>query len=203
MAYTDVTGVLLVGGASRRFGSPKALVEFMGEPLAERAYRTLRATFPNVLAVGKAEDAYPLSFPVIDDGSPTRAAIVGVAGALRAAETDLCVILPTDLPFVTPALLRLLADAAADADAAFSQTGPLPGAYRRSALPTLERRIAAGDLALHRALAELTTRDIVLNPDLLRNVNTPDDLEALKGAAVTTTTGTAGGGFPWHAGSRT
>jgi molybdopterin-guanine dinucleotide biosynthesis protein A len=203
VAYTDVTGVLLVGGASRRFGAPKALVEFMGEPLAERAYRTLRATFPNVLAIGKAEDRFPLSFPVVDDASSTRAAIVGVAGALRAAETDLCVILPTDMPFVTPALLRLLADAAEDADAAVSQAGPLPGAYSRSALPTLERRIAAGDLALHRALADLATRDIVLNPELLRNVNTPEDLDALKDAPVTSTTGAAGGGFPWDAGSRT
>lgn len=203
MAYTDVTGVLLVGGASRRFGSPKPLVEFMGEPLAERAYRTLQSTFPNVLAVGKAEDTFPLSFPVVDDGSPTRAAIVGVAGALRAAETDLCVVLPTDMPFVTPALLRLLADAAENADAAVSQGGPLPGAYRRSALPTLERRIAAGDLALHRALGDLTTRDIVLNSELLRNVNTPEDLDRLKDASVTATTSAAGGGFPRDAGSRT
>ena len=31
---TRLTGVLLVGGASRRFGSPKALARFRGETLA-------------------------------------------------------------------------------------------------------------------------------------------------------------------------
>ena len=36
-----LTGVLLVGGASTRFGSPKALARFRGETLAERAWRTL------------------------------------------------------------------------------------------------------------------------------------------------------------------
>jgi molybdopterin-guanine dinucleotide biosynthesis protein A len=56
------------------------------------------------------------------------------------------------------------------------QTGPLPGAYRRSALPVLERRIQAGDLALHRALGELVTRVVQQDGDLLRNVNTPADL---------------------------
>ena len=38
------TGVLLVGGASERFGSPKALASFRGETLGERAWRILSAT---------------------------------------------------------------------------------------------------------------------------------------------------------------
>ena len=172
----DATGVLLVGGASRRFGSPKALALFDGETLAERAYRTLAAAFESVLVVGKARDALPLPFPVVDDGSDLRAAIVGVAAGLRLATTEISVFLPTDMPFVTPELLVRLAGAAKAADVAVPQTGPLPGAYRRSALPVLERRIAAGDLALHHALAELETSVVGGNLEALRNVNTPEDL---------------------------
>ena len=41
-----VTGVLLVGGASARFGSPKALARFGDETLADRAWRTLGEAFP-------------------------------------------------------------------------------------------------------------------------------------------------------------
>ena len=128
------------------------------------------------MAVGKEGDALPLPFPVFDDGSDERAAIVGVAASLRLAETDLCVVLPTDMPFVSAALLRSLADAAEGVDAVVVQTGPLPGAYRRSALPVLEGRIAAGELALRDALAELETRVVEGAPAELRNVNTPADL---------------------------
>jgi molybdopterin-guanine dinucleotide biosynthesis protein A len=176
VADRDVTGVLLVGGESRRFGSPKALAALDGQTLGERAWTVLSEAFERVMAVGKEGDALPLPFPVLDDGSDERAAIVGLAASLRLAETDLCVVLPTDMPFVSADLLHSLAEAAAGVDAAVVQTGPLPGAYRRSALPILERRIAAGELGLRDALAELETRTVQGGADELKNVNTPADL---------------------------
>ena len=173
----EVTGVLLVGGASVRFGSPKALALFRGEPLAVTAHRLLDETFDRVLVVGKEADALGLPCAVEDDGSHERAAMVGLAAGLRLAPTDLSVVLPTDMPFVRPELLVALAAAAEGVDVAVVQTGPLPGAYRRSALPVLERRISAGELALHGALAELETRMVEADLAELRNVNTPADLE--------------------------
>jgi molybdopterin-guanine dinucleotide biosynthesis protein A len=171
-----VTGVLLVGGASRRFGSPKALARLEGETLAERAHRVLSETCEDVLVVGKKADGLPLPFQVLDDGSELRAPIVGVAAGLLRARTELCVLLPTDMPWVTPALLRALAEAAEGLEAVVPQTGPLPGAYLRTALPVLERRIAAGELALRDALGELRSRVFQLDESLLGNVNTPADL---------------------------
>jgi molybdopterin-guanine dinucleotide biosynthesis protein A len=176
VADHGVTGVLLVGGASSRFGSPKALARFRGEMLAVRAHRVLTEAFERVVAVGKEADALPLPFPVLDDGREERAAIVGVAAGLRLAETEMCAVLPTDMPLVTAELMRSLAAAAEGVDAAVVQTGPLPGAYRRSALPVLERRIVAGELALRKALEELETRVIDWGEDELRNVNMPADL---------------------------
>jgi molybdenum cofactor guanylyltransferase len=171
-----VAGALLVGGASTRFGSPKALASYEGETLAERGHRVLVETFGDVIVVGKAADGLELPFEVLDDGSDVRASIVGLAAALRLAGTELVVVLPTDMPLVTADLLRALVDAAEGHDAAVPQTGPLPGAYRRSALPVLERRIVAGDLALHGALEELRTNVVELDEAALRNVNEPGDL---------------------------
>ena len=176
MADHDVAGVLLVGGASTRFGSPKALAAFEGEALAVRAHRVLGEAFDRLIVVGKAADSLALPFPVLYDGSALRAPIVGVAAGLRLAGAELCVVLPTDMPWVTPELLRELAAAAAGVDAGVPQTGALPGAYRRTALPVLERRIAAGDLALHRALRELGARVVQLDARLLGNANVPEDL---------------------------
>jgi molybdenum cofactor guanylyltransferase len=171
-----VTGVLLVGGASRRFGSPKALARFQGEVLGERAHRLLEDAFGSVLVVGKTADGLRLPFEVVDDGSEVRAPIVGLVAALRVAATDVSVVLPTDMPLVSPELLHRLAEGVEGADAAVPQTGPLPGAYRKSALPVLERRVASGDFALYRALEALTVRVVELDEDELANVNTPADL---------------------------
>ena len=179
VAPERLTGVLLVGGASRRFGSPKALAIFDGETLAERAWRTLGAACDERIAVGKVADGLELPFPVLDDRSEVRAPIVGVVAGLAASGSDLCVFLPVDCPLVDARLLEGLAAACEEADAAVPQTGPLPGAYRRSALPALQRRLAAERLSLRDALTGLDTRTVELDEACLANVNTVDDLQRL------------------------
>jgi molybdopterin-guanine dinucleotide biosynthesis protein A len=144
--------------------------------LAVRAHRILTKACEPVIAVGKTQDGLQLPFEVLDDGSAERAAIVGLAAGLRLAGTELCIVVPTDMPLITAELLRSLVGAAEGVDAAVVQTGPLPGAYRRSALPVLERRIAAGALALRDALGELEFRLVEFDEMLLRNINTPAEL---------------------------
>jgi molybdenum cofactor guanylyltransferase len=168
-----VTGALLVGGASRRFGAQKALAEVGGRTLAEIAWDAL-AWCDERLAFGKDADELRLPFAVRDDGIETRAPIAGVVAALRAAREDVCVVVPVDVPRITEAALRELA--AACLDAAAPPTGPLPGAYRKSALPTLEARLAAGELGLRDALGELRVAEVPLEPQLLLNVNRREDL---------------------------
>jgi len=180
VAAERLTGVLLVGGDSTRFGSPKALAVYGDETLAQRAWRVLGKTCDERIAVGKAGEL-DLPFPVVDDGTPVRAPIAGVVAGLAAAPTDLCVVLPVDCPLVTVAALRTLADACAGADAAVTQTGPLPGAYRKTALPVLQRRLAAERLSLREALDELDARKVDMDVALLANVNTADDLQRLVG----------------------
>jgi molybdenum cofactor guanylyltransferase len=177
VADPNLTGVLLVGGASRRFGTPKALAPLGGETLAERVWRTLAECCTERIAVGKRVDALDLPFPIVDDGTDVRAPLAGVVTGLTRATSDVCVVCPVDTPLVTAAGLRALADACADV--AIPQTGPLPGAYRKSALPVLERRLAQGQLALKDACAELNSRVVELDPAQLVNVNTPADLEAV------------------------
>jgi molybdopterin-guanine dinucleotide biosynthesis protein A/GNAT superfamily N-acetyltransferase len=170
--------VLLVGGASRRFGSPKALARLDGETLAERAWRVLGEACAERLAVGKAADRLQLPFAVLDDGRPERHPAAGIVAGLRAAQTDVAVFLPVDCPLVTPAVLRALGQACAQA-AVPTAAAPLPGAYRRDALPALERRLADGR-SLRLALGELDAREVRIDPALLVNANTPADLDALR-----------------------
>ncbi|HEY6583891.1 MAG TPA: NTP transferase domain-containing protein [Gaiellaceae bacterium] len=123
MSQPSITGILLLGGASVRFGSPKAIARLEGRTLAERAWEAL-AWCDERLALGKG-DSLGLPFPVEEDGFEVRAPIAGVVGGLRRAAHDVCVFLPVDCPLVGEHELRVLA--AACRDAAVPQTGPLPG----------------------------------------------------------------------------
>jgi molybdopterin-guanine dinucleotide biosynthesis protein A len=172
-----LTGALLVGGASRRFGSPKALAPFEGEMLAERGHRLLAEACDEVLVVGKATELDGLlPFPVVDDGAEDRAPVHGVIAALRNARHEVVIVLPVDVPLVTVATLRALGEASA----VTSPEIPLPGAYPRTLLPVLEARVAAGTLTL-RGVNPVT---LAVSPDLLVDADTPQQLEALERRAL-------------------
>jgi molybdopterin-guanine dinucleotide biosynthesis protein A len=164
-----LTGVLLVGGASERFGSPKALARFRGKTLAEHGRQLLEEACDEVLVVGKTADGLP--FAVLDDGAGSRAPVYGLIAGLRAAQHDVVVALPVDVPLVTADVLRKLGAAGAVPSARI----PLPGAYPRSLLPELERRVRAGDLSLRAVNA--VTLDVA--EELLADADTPARLAEL------------------------
>jgi molybdopterin-guanine dinucleotide biosynthesis protein A/GNAT superfamily N-acetyltransferase len=177
LAPAGLSGVLLVGGASRRFGAPKALATLDRETLAERAWRLLGDACDERLAVGKLTDALELPFEVVDDGSEVRAPLAGLVRALYVARYDIVFALPVDVPLLRAEDVRALASACRDA--AVPPTGPLPGAYRKRVLPALERALTRGELALHGTLGALDVAVVDIDPDRLVNVNAREDLNRL------------------------
>jgi molybdenum cofactor guanylyltransferase len=168
VADSRLTGILLVGGASTRFGSPKALARFEGETLAERAWRLLDDVCDERIAVGRAKG---LPFPALaDEGTGPVAAI---AAGLVAATGEVAVVIPVDMPLLTTGALRLLAGACRDA--AVAQRGPLPCAVARRMLPAFE----TGERRLRSVLDGLDTARLELEDRLLANVNTRTDLDTL------------------------
>ena len=162
MADHQLSGILLVGGASARFGSPKELADYEGETLADRAWRLLGDVCDERLTVGRDGLADPGTGPV-----------AAIAAGLRVAAYELAVVIPVDMPLLTSAALRLLA--AACRDAAVAQAGPLPCAVARRSLPAFE----TGERRLGAVLDGLDTARIELDERLLENVNTPADLARL------------------------
>jgi molybdenum cofactor guanylyltransferase len=154
-----LTGILLVGGASSRFGSPKELAEYEGETLGDRAWRLLGEACDERFKVGPDGLADPATGPV-----------AAIAAGLRAASHEIAVVIPVDMPLLTAAALRLLADACLDA--AVAQNGPLPCAVMRRSLPAFE----TGERRLRTVLDGLDTARVELDAELLLNVNTPADV---------------------------
>jgi molybdopterin-guanine dinucleotide biosynthesis protein A len=168
VADYGLTGILLVGGSSSRFGSPKALARFAGEALADRAWRLLGDVCSERIAVGGLEG---LRFPALaDEGTGPVAAI---AAGLRGAAHDVALVVPVDMPLLTAGALRLLAESCRDA--AVAQEGPLPCAVAKKALPAFE----TGERRLRTVLDGLDTARIELEERLLANVNTRADLDTL------------------------
>jgi molybdopterin-guanine dinucleotide biosynthesis protein A len=163
--------VLLLGGASERFGAPKALARLRGETLAERCHRLLGEACDEVLAVGKQANGLALPFPVLDDGVGHRAPVHGVLAGLRSATHERCVALPVDCPLLTPGALRALGESLTVAPG-----GPLPGAYPKAMLPLLEGRVARGELSLRGVNPAASELDAGLFVD----VDTPEELAALE-----------------------
>jgi molybdopterin-guanine dinucleotide biosynthesis protein A len=162
VADSGLTGILLVGGASSRFGSPKEQARFEGETLADRALRLLAEACDERIVVG--------SDGLVDPGTGPVAAI---ATGLRMATHEVAVVIPVDMPLLTVRALHALA--AACRDAAVAQAGPLPCAVARRALPAFE----TGERRLGTVLEGLDTARVQLEEELLVNVNTPADLARL------------------------
>jgi molybdenum cofactor guanylyltransferase len=160
VAHHGITGILLAGGTSSRFGSPKALAVVDGETLGDRAWRLLGETCDERLRVGPGG---------LDD--PGTGPVAAIAAGLRAASHDIAVVIPVDMPLLTASALHELA--AACRDAAVAQDGPLPCAVARRALPAFE----TNERRLRTVLAGLHTAEIELDAALLLNVNTPADVE--------------------------
>jgi molybdopterin-guanine dinucleotide biosynthesis protein A len=132
---------------------------------------------------------------IVSPNRPTLGPIAGLDAILAAlpAATDAVVCVAGDMPFLAPALLEHLRDAAPGAVALVPRVAgraePLLARYARGLAPVVADQIAGGHYALVELLARLG--DAVewidepelraLDPDLrsIANVNTPADLAEL------------------------
>ncbi len=102
-----------MGGASRRFGSDKALADAGGVALGASVATALRnAGIDPVVAIGGSA-GQQLGLVVVPDRQPGLGPLAGIASALTWASTPLMLIAPCDLPLLTADHVATLCDAAA------------------------------------------------------------------------------------------
>jgi len=170
---SDVTGVLLAGGASRRFPPNKLLHTYEGGPLFWRPLRALATACGEivlVLANGAAEPQLPLlgtSVRVVRDPTADQGPLVALASALGGVTTEWALLVGGDMPDIKPALLRAMSERArastadvvalADKDEAW----PMPALFRVSvARAAAARLVEAGERRLRAMVNELSAENL-------------------------------------------
>jgi molybdopterin-guanine dinucleotide biosynthesis protein A len=168
-------GVVLAGGRGRRMGGEKASRMLAGRPLASYPAAALAAVCARVALVGPGP-----SLPRIelwdDEPAEPRHPLTGIVHALeRAGEPVL--VCAADMPFVTPEVLRELAQAGEDAVAvADGVLQPVLGLYTPAALAQLRR--AEPGAPLTRTVESLDPLRVEIPAGAARSVDTPEQLRA-------------------------
>jgi molybdopterin-guanine dinucleotide biosynthesis protein A len=193
----EMTGVVLAGGRSSRFGANKALADWRGRPLVEAVVKSLLEVLPKVLVVTK--NASELQFLTSDrvrvvedlcrDGHP----MGGLFTALKGLETQHAFVAACDMPFVAPRLIEAMWHSRADYDAVIpvwrDKRQPLCGVYSRACAGMIRASIDADSLGISRLFDTLRTRFMLekevagVDPQGLSfmDIDTREDYERAKG----------------------
>jgi molybdopterin-guanine dinucleotide biosynthesis protein A len=198
-------GAVLTGGASRRMGRTKALVEVDGAAMASRVAAALRSVgCSTVVAVGgDADELAPLGLDLVPDVVAGEGPLSGVLAVLErfVAGTPSPGVLPPDvlppdvlppdvlpdvfvvacdLPYLDPQDLGAMVEhRALGVDVVVARTQflePTCAIWSASALPHLRAAFGDGVRALYRVLDGLVTIEVEIAADSVRNINTPEDL---------------------------
>lgn len=194
----SVSGIVLAGGASRRLGRDKRIVAVHGRPMLVLALDLVAGVADDLIVSCRRDDPPE---PALLEGRSVRIVfderdggpLAGVEIALAAAKHDLAVVVPVDMPGLTPMLLTALVEAAlaqpeAQGAVFVTSSGPaaFPGAYRRSILLRVVKQLDAGAFRMHEMLRGLNL--VLVSPpsgaevgeSVFLNVNTQTDLDQAK-----------------------
>jgi molybdopterin-guanine dinucleotide biosynthesis protein A len=189
---TEVTGVLLAGGKSRRMGEDKRYLVVGEQTLLDRGLAVLRRIFQEVLVV-IAQDSPPLDIDarVVRDLVPDCGSLGGVYTGLATATTPYIFVVACDMPFLDQAVIAQFTNRRTAADIVMGKLAtrlhPMHALYGKRCLPLVEQMILGRQLKIQELVSQVSLRvQYITEADLLtidpsgrsfHNVNTPEDLD--------------------------
>lgn len=192
-----VTGIVLAGGRSSRFGSDKLAASYRGSPLLHHAVSRLSEVCDDVVAVLAPDDRradVPAGARIAHDLTEGEGPLAGLhTGLMAAVRSDVVVVAGGDMPDVSTAVIRMMLQAMDDGqvDAVALEDGgrarPLPCVLRTwPAAEAAHALLHAGRRRLRDVLDALGVTVVAeptwtaLDPDrrTLFDVDTPADLDA-------------------------
>lgn len=192
--------VIQAGGESRRMGTDKALLPFLGQPLILRPLSRLAGMAEEVLVTSNHPENYRfLGLTPLPDLLPGHGALGGLFTALSVAKYPNVAVVACDMPFASLVILtlELVLLQETDADAVIPRsaggTEPFHAVYRReSCLPYVHSALEMGKRRVDAWFGEVNIRYLEIEEMLpydaeglaFLNINTPQELREAERIAI-------------------
>ncbi|WP_170180257.1 molybdenum cofactor guanylyltransferase [Desulfoglaeba alkanexedens] len=187
-----ISGAVLAGGQSRRFGRNKCLETFRGKRLIDRAVESLAESASLVLLVANELEPYlNVDARLVRDVIPRQGPLGGIYTALLFSPYPRVFVKAADMPFLEPRLARRLLTIDEKADVVVpvleGEYEPLLAVYHARCIPLIARTLEEGERRIvgfyRRARVKRIEEEAwrPFDPDgrSFWNVNTAEDLERI------------------------
>lgn len=183
----SITGIVLAGGHSTRFGSNKALAIWNEQTLLERSVELIRPYCRDVLISGDYPAYETLQCKKIPDLLPDLGPLGGIYTAFKHTDTPYLLFLTCDMPLMNRSLIeRLITDDPLKEVTLWQEIeGTLqlfPSLFSRNILQWIEGKIRRKELSIRSILSEVSFRLIPVrqkDEKAFLNVNHAEDLNEL------------------------
>lgn len=198
-----ISGFVLAGGQSSRMGEDKALLEINGQSQLARSLALVKplCEATTVIALKSRYSSLGLGVDIIEDAVEPCGPLGGILTGLRHSKYEYALFLACDLPLMTQKFLHYLIGAALtekpEVVVPVDATGeyePLCALYSRKCLPAVEASIAAQRFKVSlfydsveklRVIGSGEIRHFSRDFKIFTNVNTPEELEAVRHLSFT------------------
>ncbi|NLC49728.1 MAG: molybdenum cofactor guanylyltransferase [Bacteroidales bacterium] len=188
---SDITGVILAGGQSRRMGFNKAQAEMHGESMLIRMIDKLKEITP-IIAVSCGTTSYPnIDWLQIPDEYPQCGPLGGIYSVMKVSNTSLHLVVSCDIPLVSTSLLEYIAASATQSNALITvpidengQPQMMCAVYHKDVLPILKQQLDNHVFKMKSLLdlvsveyIKITKEHPLYQENTFMNVNSPINLE--------------------------
>ena len=191
---SGVTGIILAGGKSHRYGRNKALVDFDGTPLLERGIGVLRTLFRNLIIITNTPDEYArFGLPMFSDLIKGLGPLGGLYTGLKVIEDGWGFFTACDMPFLRGDLIQYIVSRRDGYDAVVPKVDwkieALHALYSKACRPAIKTMIDAREFQIIKLFEKIRIKYVqeeeirVFDPQLKSfiNINRPQELsDALK-----------------------
>jgi molybdenum cofactor guanylyltransferase len=190
----NVSGIILAGGKNSRMGTPKSFLKINGTRLIDIILKVYREIFSEIIIVTNEPLAY-MEFSdaiIVTDIYKEKGALGGIYTGLFYTSNDYSFVAACDMPYLNKDFILYLVGLAGKHDIIVPELAdglqPLHAIYSKNCLLPIKRLLTADKLKITGFYKEMRLKKIPeekitpFNKDgrLFLNINTPEELKALK-----------------------